>query len=173
MDPSFESESLNGWDVNIQASNASAVNNGVSYSVGMLGHDGSARSMLINLNADADLGDGEKNNFRIFTDNTAAPIQFEAGKTYRIEFWYKVEGAGGVAEFTWRFHGSGWAPAIGGGWTGGDLLNTEDGWRFRRIEWKQPNPDLLMDGRLSVQFISKNNMASKVYLDDLTVYALD
>lgn len=170
---SFEEANLDGWNPAIQASNGSAVNNGVSYELADVGHNGSKHSMLINLNADANLGDGEKNNFRIFTDNGAAPISFEAGKTYRIEFWYKVEEPNGVAEFTWRFHGAGWPPAIGGGWTGGGLLNTADGWRFRRIEWKQPNPDPLTDGRLSVQFISKNNIASKVYLDDITVYALD
>lgn len=172
-DPSFESGSLAGWQPDIQASNASAVNNGASYELANIGHNGSSHSMLVNLNANADLADGEKNNFRVWTNNSNAPIEFEVGRQYRIEFWYKVEAPSGVGEFTWRFHGAGWPPAIGGGWTGGGLTDTGDGWRFRRITWNQANPDPLSDGRLSVQFISKNNVASKVYLDDITVYALD
>ncbi|MEM6344399.1 MAG: hypothetical protein AAF927_10990 [Bacteroidota bacterium] len=171
IDPSFENGSLAGWDPTIIAANANPItnNSGASVEIVPNGYN-SNNAMVVHVNANQDLGVDEKNNFRIHTDYLASPLHFEAGKTYRLEFWYKVEGDG-LQEVTARYHqGTGWPPALAGGWTGGASTD----WKFRRITWNGPTPDEVLDGRLSLQFISKtNNQSAAVYYDNITLYALD
>lgn len=172
MDPSFESGSLDGWNPVLVAANANPEtnNSGAGFELTNAAHDGNNAFVVhVNPNEDLDEAAGEKNNFRILTDLTTNPLQFEAGKTYRIEFWYKVEGEG-LQEFTSRFHGEGWPPAPGGGWSPGGQTD----WKFRQITWNAPNPEDLPNGKISIQFISKtNNKKADIYFDNMTVYSID
>ena len=170
IDPTFESGDLVGWNPELQPSNGNPAtnNSGAGFE-----HTTDARfgngALVVHLNENEDLGADQKNNFRLFTLGTTHPLTFEEGKSYRIEFWYKVVGEG-AQEFTSRFHGSGWAPAPGGGWSPGGSTD----WKFRQITWNAPNPSELNDGRISIQFISKaNNTKADVYFDNMTVYAIE
>lgn len=169
IDPTFENGTLAGWGPISDANQNPVTNNaGVFYEITNDSYDGNG-ALVIHLNPDENLGADQKNNFFIYTDNTTNPLNFEAGKSYRIEFWYKLVGTG-TQEFTCRFHGAGWAPAPGGGWSPG----RETGWNFRQITWNAPNPEALSDGRISLQFISKtNNTMADVFIDNITVYAIE
>lgn len=162
-----------GWDLlNFTPANANPItnNSGVSAEYTPDGYN-STGAMVFHLNANEDLGTDEKNNLRFSSDYINFPITLEAGKTYRLEFYYKVEGEG-AQEMTWRYHaGIGWPPATGGGWTSG--ATTTD-WQLRTINWNAPIDAEVLDGRMSIQLISKtNNKKADIYIDDLLMYAVE
>ncbi|MEL6590317.1 MAG: hypothetical protein AAFQ68_09565, partial [Bacteroidota bacterium] len=92
IDFTFENGSLFGWNPAIAAANTNPVtnNSGASVEIVPNGYN-STNALVVHVNANQDLGVDEKNNFRISTDFNTSPLHFEAGKTYRLEFWYKVE----------------------------------------------------------------------------------
>lgn len=162
-----------GWDIfNFEPANTNPAtnNSGLSAERTSDAHTGNG-ALVFHLNENEDLAAGEKNNARFTTDFVNFPMTFEAGKSYRMEFWYKIEGVGGQ-EFTTRIHaGGGWAPAPGGGWSPG---GETDGWTFRTINWNAPIDAEILDGRISMQFISKdNNTKADVFIDDILIYAVD
>lgn len=168
FDPTFESGDLSGWNPELVQLNGN--NSGASFEWASEGFDGSNGALLVNINQFEDIGEGEKNNFRITTLFEEYGLNFEEGKTYRFEFMYKVEG-GNVAEMTSRVHeGGGWGPAPGGGWTSGN----DTDWKFRQINWGAAMPNDFTNGRLSIQFIGKsNNTASRVLFDNMHIYAVE
>ncbi|MEM9983572.1 MAG: hypothetical protein AAF804_00625, partial [Bacteroidota bacterium] len=92
----FENGNTIGWDfLNWVPTNADPItnNSGVSIEHTTESHTGNG-GMVIHLNANEDLGVDEKNNFILSTDFANFPVTLEAGKQYRLEFWYKVEGDG-------------------------------------------------------------------------------
>lgn len=173
IDVDFETNTnATGWDLlNFTPANANPLtnNSGVSAEYTNQGYN-STGSMVFHLNANEDLGTDEKNNLRFSSDYINFPVTLEAGKQYRLEFYYKVEGEG-AQEMTWRYHSNtGWPPAHGGGWTSG--ATTE--WKLRTITWNAPIDADVLDGRMSIQLISKtNNKKADIYIDDLLMYAID
>lgn len=174
IDVDFEANTNTiGWDLfNFEPANTNPItnNSGVSAEYTTDGYN-STGAIVFHLNANEDLGPEEKNNLRFSTDFVNYPITLQAGKTYRIEFFYKIEGEG-AQEMTWRYHsGSGWPPAHGGGWTSGAATG---GWQFRSITWKAPIEAEVIDGRMSIQFISKaNNLKADIFMDDILMYPID
>ncbi|MEM9931806.1 MAG: hypothetical protein AAF840_18550, partial [Bacteroidota bacterium] len=169
----FENGNTAGWDlINWEAANANPTtnNSGVSAEHTTDSHSGNG-AVVFHLNANEDLGVDEKNNLRFSTDFASFPMALEAGKQYRLEFWFKVEGEGGQ-EFTTRYHsGGGWPPAHGGGWSPGAQT---DGWQFRTINFNAPLDAAVSDGRMSIQFISKtNNLKADIFIDDMLMYAVE
>lgn len=167
MDPTFESGTLDGWNTALVPANANPDTNNDGASVGLTDDSyGGTKAMVVHLNADQSMEADQKNNFRLLTDIANFPLQFEEGVTYKVGFWYKLVGEG-VAEFTWRMHGEGWPPAMGGGWNPGAPTD----WKYKEITFNAPNPEELPKGSMSVHFIGKpTNATADIYFDNISVF---
>lgn len=167
MDPTFESDNLDGWNSVLEPANSAPETNnaGAGFELTEDAYEGN-RAMVVHINAGENMETDQKNNFRINTDIANFPIRFEAGLTYKVGFRYKIVGDG-ANQFTWRMHGEGWPPAMGGGWSPGAAID----WTYREITFNAPNPEALEKGKMSIQFIGNaNNARADIYFDNISVF---